>query len=169
VDSSDSKYRCIGKMIARDLSLVASRLYRMAVTRPQSRVAVTSAWGVAAGIVHGDHWCAATEGEYGDCGQGKVEVQCLSDPGRACRDKAGGYGDVDTYALRIKQKVKDYNLCSEPSSYNVTRTVLKMTAKEHLFRLLHSIPSNDDWQFFLDSMMDKNATATLMPDDIVIK
>ena len=55
MDSSDSKYRCIGKMIARDLSLVASRLYRMAVTRPQSRVAVTSAWGVAAGIVHGDH------------------------------------------------------------------------------------------------------------------
>jgi len=34
VDSSDSKYRCIGKIIARDLSLVASRLYRMAVTRP---------------------------------------------------------------------------------------------------------------------------------------
>jgi hypothetical protein len=32
--------RCIGKIIARDLSLVASRLYRMAVTRPQSRVAV---------------------------------------------------------------------------------------------------------------------------------
>jgi len=33
--------RCIGKIMARDLSLVASRLYRMAVTRPQSRVAVT--------------------------------------------------------------------------------------------------------------------------------
>jgi len=33
--------RCIAKIIARDLSLVASRLYRMAVTRPQSRVAVT--------------------------------------------------------------------------------------------------------------------------------
>jgi len=33
--------RCIGKIIARDLSLVARRLYRMAVTRPQSRVAVT--------------------------------------------------------------------------------------------------------------------------------
>jgi len=41
VDSSDSTYRCIGKIIARDRSLVASRLYRMAVTRPQSRVAVT--------------------------------------------------------------------------------------------------------------------------------
>jgi len=33
--------RCIGKIIARDPSLVASRLYRMAVTLPQSRVAVT--------------------------------------------------------------------------------------------------------------------------------
>jgi len=33
--------RCICKIIARDLSLVASRLYRMAVTCPQSRVAVT--------------------------------------------------------------------------------------------------------------------------------
>jgi len=41
VDSSDSKYRCIRKMITRDLSLVASRLYRMAITRPQSHVAVT--------------------------------------------------------------------------------------------------------------------------------
>ena len=40
VDSSDSKM-CIGKIIARDISLMASRLYRMAVTRPQSRVAVT--------------------------------------------------------------------------------------------------------------------------------
>jgi len=46
VDSSDSKYRCIGKIIARDLSLVASRLYRMAVTRPQSRVAITSSWPI---------------------------------------------------------------------------------------------------------------------------
>jgi len=33
--------RCIGKIIARDLSLVACRLYRMAVTRPWSRAAVT--------------------------------------------------------------------------------------------------------------------------------
>jgi len=33
--------RCIGKIIARELSLVASRLYRMAVSRPQSRVTVT--------------------------------------------------------------------------------------------------------------------------------
>jgi len=41
VDSSDCKYRCVGKNITRDLSLVASRLSRMAVPPPQSRVAVT--------------------------------------------------------------------------------------------------------------------------------
>jgi len=34
--------RCIGKIIARDLRLVTSRLYRMAITRPWSRAAVTS-------------------------------------------------------------------------------------------------------------------------------
>jgi len=33
--------RCIGKNIARDSSLVASRPYRMAVTPPQSRVVIT--------------------------------------------------------------------------------------------------------------------------------
>ena len=42
MDSSDSKYRCIGMIITRDLSLVASRLSRMAVARPHSRVAVTT-------------------------------------------------------------------------------------------------------------------------------
>ena len=34
VDASDSRCWCICKIIARDLRLVASRLYRMAVTRP---------------------------------------------------------------------------------------------------------------------------------------
>jgi hypothetical protein len=41
VDASDSKCRCICKIIARDLRLMASRLYRMAVTRPGSRAAIT--------------------------------------------------------------------------------------------------------------------------------
>jgi len=35
VDASDSRCRCIGKIIARDLRLVASRLSRMTVTRPR--------------------------------------------------------------------------------------------------------------------------------------
>jgi hypothetical protein len=41
VDASDSRCRCIYKIIARDLRLVASRLYRMGVTRPGSRAAIT--------------------------------------------------------------------------------------------------------------------------------
>jgi hypothetical protein len=44
-----------------------------------------------------------------------------------------------------------------------------MTDEEHVFYLLRGIPRNDDWQFFLELMMDKNATATLTPDEIVIK
>jgi len=42
VDASDSGCRCIGKIIARDPRIAASRLYRMAVTWPGSRAAVTS-------------------------------------------------------------------------------------------------------------------------------
>jgi len=41
VDASDSRCRCICKIITRDLRLVASRLYRMAVTWPGSRASVT--------------------------------------------------------------------------------------------------------------------------------
>jgi hypothetical protein len=37
VDSSDCWCGCIGKIIARDLRLVASRLYKMGVTRPGTR------------------------------------------------------------------------------------------------------------------------------------
>ena len=41
VDSSDGKYRCMGKIIPCQLGPVASRLCRMAVTLPQASVAVT--------------------------------------------------------------------------------------------------------------------------------
>jgi len=44
-----------------------------------------------------------------------------------------------------------------------------MTDEEHVFHLLRGIPRNDDWQFFLELMMDKNATAMLTPDEIVIR
>ena len=37
VDSSDCRCRCVGKIIARDLRLVASRLYNTGVTRPWTR------------------------------------------------------------------------------------------------------------------------------------
>jgi hypothetical protein len=43
VDVSDIRYRCIGKIIARDVRLVASQRYRMMVTRPGSRAAVSTA------------------------------------------------------------------------------------------------------------------------------
>jgi len=79
--------------------------------------------------------------------------------------------DVDTYAVWIDHKVKDYNVCSEPStsSTDTSRTLAKMTDEEHVFYLLRGIPRNDDWQFLLELMMDKNAMATLTPDEIVIK
>jgi len=51
VDASDSMCRCIGKIIARDLRLVASRLYRMAVTRPWSRAAVTLTLSLGADLL----------------------------------------------------------------------------------------------------------------------
>ena len=38
-----------------------------------------------------------------------------------------------------------------------------------MFYLLCGIPRNDDWQLFLKLMMDKDATVTLTPDEIVIK
>jgi len=78
--------------------------------------------------------------------------------------------DVDTYALRSDQQAKDYNLYSEPStSSNTTTTLAKMTDEKLVFYLLHRIPRNDNWQFFLELMMDKTATATLTSDEIVIK
>jgi len=40
VDASNSRCRCKGKIIGRDLRLVVSRLYKMAVTRPGSRAAI---------------------------------------------------------------------------------------------------------------------------------
>jgi len=78
--------------------------------------------------------------------------------------------DVDTYALRIDQKVNDCNLCSEPltSLWAVTRTLARMTDEEHVFYLPRGKPRNDFGQFFAELMMDKNATATLTPNEIVM-
>jgi len=76
--------------------------------------------------------------------------------------------NVDTYTQSIDQKVKDHNLCLEPSTSDV-KTLAKMTNEEHVFYLLLGIPRNDDWQLCLELMMDKNATAMLTPYEIVIK
>jgi len=51
VDASDTSCRCIGKIIARDLRLVASRLYRLAVTWPGSGAAVTVSLSLGADLL----------------------------------------------------------------------------------------------------------------------
>ena len=44
-----------------------------------------------------------------------------------------------------------------------------MSEKEHIFHLLRGIPRNDEWIVFLELMMDKYATMTAIPDEIVTK
>jgi hypothetical protein len=82
-------------------------------------------------------------------------------------------GDVDNYASRIDRKVKDYNLCAGPSTTDTdadtAKTIAKMSEQEHIFYLLRGIPRNDEWKVFLELMMDKNATMTATPDEIVTK
>ena len=81
-----------------------------------------------------------------------------------CIDKSDA---LETYPLRSNQKVKNFDLCSEASTSEAKR-LAKMTDEQQVFYLLHGIPRNDDWRFFVELMMDKNATATLVPDEIVI-
>jgi len=90
-------------------------------------------------------------------------------------------GDVDNYALRIDRKVKDFNLCAGPTTPSTAgtdaadtdtdsaKTIAKMSEQEHIFYLLRGIPRNDEWKVFLKLMMDKNATMTATPDEIVTK
>jgi len=87
-------------------------------------------------------------------------------------------GDVNNYALRIDQKVKDSNLCVRPTAPSTTatdadtetaKTIAKMSDQEHIFYLLRGIPRNNEWKAFLEIMMDKNATMTATPDEIVTK
>jgi len=84
-------------------------------------------------------------------------------------------GDVDNYASLIDRKVKDYNLCAGPSTTDTAtdtdsaKTIAKMSEQEDIFYLLRGIPRNDEWKVFLELMMDKNATMTATPDEIVTK
>jgi len=88
-------------------------------------------------------------------------------------------GDVDNYALQIDRKVKDYSLCAGPTAPSTTdtdvadtdsaKTIVKMSEQEHIFYLLRGIPTNDEWKVFLELIMDKNATMTATPDEIVTK
>jgi len=88
-------------------------------------------------------------------------------------------GDDDNYVSLIDWKVKDYNLCGGPSTTGTdaadtdtnanAKTIAKMSEQEHIFYLLRGIPRNDKWKVFLELMMDKNATMTATPYDIVTK
>jgi len=87
-------------------------------------------------------------------------------------------GDVDKYVSRIDRKVKDYNLCAGPTASSTTdtyadmdsaKTITKMSEQEHIFCLLRGIQRNDEWNVFLELMMDKNATMTATPDVIITK
>ena len=86
-------------------------------------------------------------------------------------------GDVDNYGSRIDWKVKDYNLCAGPTTNDTdaadtdanAKTMAKICEQEHIFYLLRGIPRNDEWKVFLELMMDKNATMTATPDEIVTK
>jgi len=90
--------------------------------------------------------------------------------------------DVDNYASRIDRKIKDYNLCTaltatltagtdaaDTDTDANTKTIAKMSEQEQIFYLLRGIPRNDKRKVFVELMMDKNATMTAMPDEIVTK
>ena len=85
-------------------------------------------------------------------------------------------GDVDSYALWTNLTVRDYHLCAGPSTTDTdatnmdsAKTISQMSEREHIFYLLRRIPNKDVWKVFLELMMDKNATMTTTPDEIVTK
>jgi len=91
-------------------------------------------------------------------------------------------GDVDNYASQIDRKIKNYNLCAKPTATSTAGTdaadtdtdvnakaITKMSEQEHIFYLLRGIPRNDELKVFLELMMDKNATMTATPNEIVTK
>jgi len=88
-------------------------------------------------------------------------------------------GDVDNYASWIERKVNDYYLCvglaaplttdTDTADTDSSKTIGKMSQHVHIFDLLRGIARNDEWNVFLELMMDKNATMTATPDKIVTK
>jgi len=86
-------------------------------------------------------------------------------------------GDVDNYASRIDQYVKDYNLRAGPTTTDSetadtdanAKSIAKMSQQEHIFYLLHGIPRNDERTVLLVLMTDKNVMMTTTPDEIVTK
>jgi len=98
------------------------------------------------------------------------------------RIKLQDCGDVNNYASRIDQKIKDYNIwagltATSTASTNAAntdtnanaKTIAMMSEQEHIFYLLCRIPRNDQWKVFLELMMDKNVRVTTTPEEIVPK
>jgi len=89
-------------------------------------------------------------------------------------------GDVDNYASQIDWNIKDYTLCTGPIAPSTAgidaadtdanaKSIAKMSEQEHIFYLHCGNPRNDEWKVFLELMMDKNATMTVTPNEIVTK
>jgi hypothetical protein len=49
------------------------------------------------------------------------------------------------------------------------KTIANMSEQEHIFYLLRRIPRNNEWKVILELMMDRNATMTATPNEIVTK
>jgi hypothetical protein len=81
--------------------------------------------------------------------------------------------DDNNYASRIDRNIKDYNLCAGPSTtdtdVDTAKTIAKMSEQEHIFNLLRGMPRNNGWIVYLELMIDKNATMTAAPNEIVTK
>ena len=58
---------------------------------------------------------------------------------------------------------------TDATNTDSAKTITKLSEQEHIFYLLRGIPRNDEWKVFLELMMDKNATMTATPDEIVTK
>jgi hypothetical protein len=79
-------------------------------------------------------------------------------------------------------KSRIYNLCTGPTATSTAgtdaadtdtdanaMTIARMSEQQHIFYLLPGVPRNEEWKVFLELMMDKNATMTATPDEIVTK
>jgi len=90
--------------------------------------------------------------------------------------------DVDNYASQIDRNIKDYNLCAGPTATSTAgtetayadteanaKTIAKMSEHQPILYLLRGIPRNDEWKVFLELKMDKNATMSATPEEIVTK
>ena len=105
----------------------------------------------------------------------KLKLNIIKIRENLCSIKLEHFGDVDDYASRIDRKVNDYNRCAGPSTsdtyanMDAAKSMAKMSEQEYIFYLLRRITRNNEWKVFLELLMDKNATMTATPNEIVTK